>query len=56
MWGPENRGRDCLAVSFVIEASHARRGNSLKERRKRDKNLLGAPGGKDRLRRENHGG
>ena len=41
---------------MIIEASEARRGNPPKERRRRDKRLLGAPIGKDRVWRENHGG
>ena len=55
IWGPKDRGRDCGAVSLVIETSCAQGGNSLEERRRRDKSLLGAPGGKDRRRREIHG-
>jgi len=47
--GLEDRERDCWAVSFVIEVSRAPGGNSPKERRRRDKSLVGAPGRKDRL-------
>ena len=41
---------------MIIEASEARRGNPPKERRRRDKRLLRASIGKDKVWRENHGG
>ena len=56
LWGPEDRERDCWTVSVVVGVSHTRGGSSHKDRMRRDKISLGAPGGKDWLRRENHEG